>query len=145
MYNFKYIVMEKRILFVLALFFVLTGFNGESRIVEQREYYLQVNEVEGIAPSAVEKPKIIPSEDGSCVKFEIRIKARPKPTVTWYRGTTVVKDNSRIKTTMKEIGENLYLIVLEIKDVIATDGGEYKAVIKNDFGEMSFTLHLNWQ
>ncbi len=135
--------MKKKVLFVLALFFILTGFNEESRIVEQSVCHLRVNDVDGIAPKAVEKPKIIPAEDGSYVTMMARIIAKPKPTVTWYHGANVIQANPRIEIRMDSIGDDLYLLTLKIKAPISEDAGNYRINVKNDFGELNINIGFN--
>lgn len=42
-------------------------------------------------------------------------KAKPKPEVTWYRGTTLVKESSKIKIKITEKGDNIYELIMEIQ------------------------------
>lgn len=69
----------------------------------------------GFAPSFVEKPKIIPNESGTLITMKCKCKANPKPVVTWYRGTTVVKESSKIKMIVVNKEEDIYEMSLEIK------------------------------
>lgn len=41
--------------------------------------------------------------------------------------------------------KNTYSIALEIAEVSAKDGGEYKAVAKNEHGESTATITLNFE
>jgi hypothetical protein len=44
-----------------------------------------------------------------------KCKAKPKPIVTWYRGTTLVKETSKIKIKTIDKEEDTYELLLEIK------------------------------
>jgi hypothetical protein len=69
----------------------------------------------GFAPSFVEKPKIIPNDTGTLITMRCKCKAKPKPVVTWYRGTTLVKETTKIKITTIDKEEDTYELLLEIK------------------------------
>lgn len=47
-----------------------------------------------------------------------KCKAKPKPDVTWFRGTTVVQESSKISMTVIDVEENVYELVLEIKVIL---------------------------
>lgn len=47
--------------------------------------------------------------------MKCKCKAKPKPDVTWFRGTTVVKESSKITIKIVEAGEDTYELSLEIK------------------------------
>ncbi|KAK6619856.1 hypothetical protein RUM44_006255 [Polyplax serrata] len=98
---------------------------------------------EGFAPTFVDKPKIIPSDTGTLITMKCKCKAKPRPIITWYRGTTVVKESSKIKMTTVDLGEDTYEIIMEIQDPTNADGGTYKCNTKNDFGESNANLNLN--
>jgi len=44
-----------------------------------------------------------------------KCKAKPKPAVTWYRGTTIVKESSKITMRTVDKEEDTYELLLEIK------------------------------
>jgi hypothetical protein len=69
----------------------------------------------GFAPSFVEKPRIIPNDTGTLITMRCKCKAKPKPAVTWYRGTTVVKESSKITMRIIDKEEDTYELLLEIK------------------------------
>lgn len=75
--------------------------------------------------------------------MECKIKADPKPTVTWYRNNTLIKDTNRIKMFMEERGSDQYYIKLELIDPQIEDSALYKCNIKNDLGELNANLTLN--
>uniref|UniRef100_T1IZ97 Ig-like domain-containing protein n=1 Tax=Strigamia maritima TaxID=126957 RepID=T1IZ97_STRMM len=72
---------------------------------------------EGVAPTFIGKPKIIPKDNGALVMMECQVNSKPAPEVTWYKGTTVVRESSRIKTIITPNGDN-YTVVMEIKACI---------------------------
>ena len=62
----------------------------------------------GQAPSFVDKPAI--RQGTNSVIFEVRCKAAPEPTVTWYMGTTVIKHGGRYNITVRQEAEIWYLL-----------------------------------
>lgn len=121
----------------------------------------------GFAPTFVEKPKIIPNESGSLITMKCKCKSNPKPVVTWYRGTNIVKESAKIKMITISKEEDIYemsleikvflnisfiffyflyyilLIILEFQDPVGSDGGAYRCHVKNEFGESNANLNLN--
>jgi hypothetical protein len=47
--------------------------------------------------------------------MKCRCKAKPKPAVTWYRGTTIVKETSKITIRTVDKEDDTYELLLEIK------------------------------
>lgn len=45
--------------------------------------------------------------------------------------------------TVSDVEENIFELVLEIKDPSAPDGGTYRCHVKNEFGESNANLNLN--
>ncbi|CAG9796113.1 unnamed protein product [Diatraea saccharalis] len=97
----------------------------------------------GFAPSFIEKPRIIPNEDGSLITMRCVCKAKPAAEVTWYRGTTVVKASSKIELKSNIISEDVYELVLLLSNPTAADGGAYRCHVKNEYGESNANLNLN--
>lgn len=82
----------------------------------------------GIAPAFKEKPKVAQDASGKNIVIECQCSANPKPTITWYKGTSTLQASSRIVPTLIENG-NEYTLKLEI-----LVGGE----IINKYAELSF-------
>lgn len=80
-----------------------------------RGFFQGAEDAAGFAPSFIEKPRIIPNETGTLITMKCKCRAKPKPEVTWYRGTTVVKESSKIKIKSKDAEEDVYELILEIK------------------------------
>ncbi|EDW50927.1 GM26811 [Drosophila sechellia] len=101
------------------------------------------SDANGFAPSFIEKPRIIPNESGTLITMKCKCKAKPEPTVTWYRGQDLVEKSKKIKINTTVIAEDTYELTLEIKDPGATDGGTYRCNVKNEYGESNANLNLN--
>lgn len=63
---------------------------NHSKIVYSRQ-------IDGIAPTFVKKPAIRQEDDGKRLLFECKIKADPKPSVTWSHNAAVVTESKRHK------------------------------------------------
>lgn len=70
-------------------------------------------EVGGAAPSFVEKPRIESSSDGKTVTMQCKVKADPKPSVVWYKESTIIKESSRISIKITQV--DTYAIMLQLK------------------------------
>lgn len=59
--------------------------------------------------------------------MKCRCKAKPQPVVTWYRGQDVVKESTKvaIQSTPSD-EEDIYDLILQIRDPSAPDGGTYR-------------------
>ena len=75
---------------------------------------------------------------GELATFSCQISGNPVPTGNWYKGAKKIPDEGRF---IVETTEDSCL--LEIDDVKPEDAGEYKCVVKNDFGEDSCTVKLS--
>lgn len=96
----------------------------------------------GVAPSFVEKPQITAEEDGKLIIMECKVRADPKPTITWTKEGVAVDENRRIKQIIKE-EKDVYHIRLELRDPEFEDAGIYKCNVKNSAGESNANLTLN--
>ncbi|XP_055900297.1 twitchin-like isoform X6 [Biomphalaria glabrata] len=96
----------------------------------------------GIAPAFKEKPKVAQDASGKNIVIECQCSANPKPTITWYKGTSTLQASSRIVPTLIENG-NEYTLKLEILNFTKDDGGQYKVTAKNDFGEGNANITIN--
>ena len=56
-----------------------------------------------------------------------------------------IKEGGRFKTKIVQDAKLYYLVSLEIANVDAADGGEYKAVAKNVHGEGVANINLNFE
>lgn len=79
------------------------------------EFLQDAEDAAGFAPSFVEKPRIIPNESGTLITMKCKCRAKPKPEVTWFRGTNAVKQSSKITIKSIDVEEDIYELTLEIK------------------------------
>lgn len=98
---------------------------------------------DSIAPTFLAKPSITADEDGAHILMEVRCRAKPKPTITWYHEGELVKMSSRIKESIVVEKDNVYIIKLEIFGGDSPDSGLYKCNVKNSAGSSNANLTLN--
>ena len=97
-----------------------------------------------IAPTFTQKPSL--RQEGTSVVFSCEIEASPQPTISWYKGSTVLAESNRIRTSVQQVnGTNKYTLGLVVLDAGADDSGTYKVEVKNNFGQMSANMNLNLQ
>lgn len=70
---------------------------------------------DAIAPTFIEKPKIVPNETGTLITMKCKCRAKPPPIVTWFKDSTQVNESSRFKMKCNPIEGDVYELVLEIK------------------------------
>lgn len=58
-------------------------------------------QIDGVAPTFIKKPAIRQEDDGKRLLFECRIKADPKPSVSWSHNAVQVKESSRHKVCFR--------------------------------------------
>ncbi|KAJ8299697.1 hypothetical protein KUTeg_023757 [Tegillarca granosa] len=97
---------------------------------------------QGQPPKFTQKPVI--KQVGNNIVFECKLTAEPKPTITWFQGTKVLKEDVRHKITHKQ-NKTEHELALEIVNVSQMDGGEYKVNAKNSLGESNATITLNFE
>ncbi|UYV65937.1 unc-22 [Cordylochernes scorpioides] len=103
---------------------------------------LEAEKESGVAPTFIEKPKITSLQDGKVILMECKVKADPKPNITWTNDGETVKEGGRIVQTIKQ-NKDVYDIKLEIRDVEVTDAGLYRCHVSNSAGECNANLTLN--
>lgn len=72
-------------------------------------------EEDDLSPQFVTKPKIIPKNGGALIVMECRIRSTTKVTTMWYKETTIIKETTRIKSTIVSEGSEEYTVRLEIQ------------------------------
>ena len=97
----------------------------------------------GKPPRFPKKPTI--KQVATDLILECILEANPFPTITWFHGTKVVKEDSRHKISCKEIAKETYQLTLEIKDPETPDGGNYRCNAINELGESNANIALNFQ
>ncbi len=62
-----------------------------------------------------------------------------------YHQGSPIKEGGRFKTSIIQDAKLYYVATLEISNVDATDGGEYKAMATNAHGEGVANINLNFE
>ncbi|CAD7001753.1 unnamed protein product [Ceratitis capitata] len=75
--------------------------------------------------------------------MKCKCKAKPEPTVRWYRGTQLISEGKKLKIKSTMIAEDTFELTLEIQDPGASDGGTYRCNVQNEYGESNANLNLN--
>lgn len=96
--------------------------------------------MKGTGPKFLDKPQI--RQAGDKIVIECKLAGDPNPNITWSLDDKVITSGGRY-TTMHEGSGDAQQIGLEIAQVNLQDGGEYKVLAKNDFGESTATITLN--
>lgn len=99
-------------------------------------------EPEGEGPIFLEKPRIMSENNGKLVIMECKVKASPKPEITWTKESVVIQETSQITLFESHMGD-AYTIRLELIEPNLEDSGLYKCNIKNNLGELNANLTLN--
>ena len=97
-----------------------------------------------LPPTFTKKPRIRQEDDGNKLIFECQLISCPRPMIKWYKEEEKIKDDERTEIKINEIGSNKYLISLTLDNVIETDAGVYKAKAKNNQGEVSTSINLDF-
>lgn len=99
-------------------------------------------EPEGDGPIFIEKPRIISENNGKLVIMECKVKANPRPEITWTKEGRIITETSQIKLFVVQ-KDDVYEIRLELSEPNLEDSGLYKCNIKNNLGELNANLTLN--
>ncbi|XP_035779466.1 twitchin-like isoform X8 [Anopheles albimanus] len=100
-------------------------------------------QIDGLAPTFIKKPSIQQENDGKRLIFECQIQADPKPQIRWSHNSKVIDNTPRHKFKVQNDGK-LYFATLEVDNVSFEDSGKYKVTAKNELGESSATISLNF-
>lgn len=98
---------------------------------------------DGKAPRFPKKPTI--RQVGGDLILECIVESNPKPEITWYHGTKVIREGARHKANIKETDKHTYALSLIINDPTTEDGGAYKCNATNELGESNANIALNFQ
>merc|ERR1712079_467748 len=98
---------------------------------------------DGFPPTFTEKPRIVPNETGTLVTMKFKVRAKPKAEMQWFKGSQKIKEGSKFAVKYNTLSNDEYEIMLEISKPCADDGGDYKCMMKNEFGQLQAKLNLN--
>lgn len=90
------------------------------------------------APKFLEKLKPITTHDGFSVVFECKVEGYPRPQITWFRQTHIIKESADFQMFYTE--DNVVSLV--INEVFPEDAGTFTCVAKNSAGFASSTAEL---
>ena len=83
-------------------------------------------------PDFQDKLKGVEVVEGDVVHFDVRVVGYPEPTIEWFKGTSKLKNDGRIKV-IESKDQNMYSLV--IADAERDDAGMYKCVASNEAGK----------
>merc|ERR1712088_967097 len=98
---------------------------------------------DGFPPTFTEKPRIVPNETGTLVTMRFKVRSKPKAEMQWYKGSQKIKEGAKFAVKYNTLSSDEYEIMLEISKPCGDDGGDYKCMMKNDFGQLQAKLNLN--
>jgi hypothetical protein len=90
------------------------------------------------APKITDKVKSQKSPDGAQVEFVCRVEGQPRPQITWFRQTAIIKPSPDFQIYYDD--NNLATLV--IKEVFPEDAGTFTCVAKNCVGFASSSAEL---
>ncbi|CAF4749840.1 unnamed protein product [Pieris macdunnoughi] len=96
------------------------------------------SEEQAIAPIFVEKLRPKHTPDGSTVQFECQVEGYPRPQITWFRQTAIIKPSQDFQMYYDD--DNVATLV--IREVFPEDAGTFTCVAKNAAGFASSTTEL---
>jgi hypothetical protein len=94
-----------------------------------------------LPPKFTTKPSL--RQEGTSIVFNCELEGAPKPEITWFRGSDLLKLDNRFVATITDIKPNTYDVKLEVKQASAEDSGTYKAEAKNQHGKTAANINLN--
>lgn len=91
-----------------------------------------------MAPRFIEKLQPQRTPDGYTVQFECQVEGSPRPQITWFRQTAVIKSSTDFQMYYDE--DNIATLI--IREVFPEDAGTFTCVAKNAAGFASSTAEL---
>ncbi|XP_014601987.1 PREDICTED: titin [Polistes canadensis] len=90
------------------------------------------------APRFIEKLQPIHTPDGYTVQFECQVEGVPRPQITWFRQTAIIKPSPDFQIYYDD--DNVATLI--IREVFPEDAGTFTCVAKNTAGFASSTTEL---
>ena len=90
------------------------------------------------APKIIEKVKSMAAPDGSQVEFVCKVEGSPRPQITWFRQTAIIKPSQDFQIFYYDDNK----ATLVIKEVFPEDAGTFTCVAKNCVGYASSSAEL---
>ncbi|XP_025832493.1 titin isoform X2 [Agrilus planipennis] len=95
-------------------------------------------EEKAMAPKFIEKLQPQQAKDGQTVQFECQVEGFPKPQITWFRQTQIIKPSQDFQMFFDD--DNVATLI--ITEVFPEDAGTFTCVAKNSAGFASSTTEL---
>merc|ERR1712241_900167 len=90
------------------------------------------------APKITEKVRSMAASDGSQVEFVCKVEGSPRPQITWFRQTAIIKPSQDFQIFYYDDNK----ATLVIKEVFPEDAGTFTCVAKNCVGFASSSAEL---
>lgn len=91
------------------------------------------------APKFIEKLQPIHTPDGYTIQFECKVEGYPRPQITWFRQTAIIKPSQDFQMYYDD--DNVATLI--IREVFPEDSGTFTCVAKNSVGYASSTTELS--
>lgn len=91
-----------------------------------------------MAPRFIEKLKPQSTPEGFTVQFECKVEGEPRPQITWFRQTAIIKQSEDFQMYYDD--DNVAMLI--IREVFLEDAGTFTCVAKNAAGFASSTTEL---
>lgn len=91
-----------------------------------------------MAPKFIEKLKAQTTPEGYTVQFECKVEGTPRPQITWFRQTAIIKPSEDFQMYFDD--DNVATLI--IREVFLEDAGTFTCVAKNAAGFASSTTEL---
>lgn len=91
-----------------------------------------------LAPRFIEKLQPVHTLDGFTVQFECQVEGLPRPQITWFRQSAIIKPS----TDFQMFYDDDNVATLIIREVFLEDAGTFTCVAKNNVGFASSTTEL---
>ena len=90
------------------------------------------------APKIIEKVRSMAASDGSQVEFVCKVEGSPRPQITWFRQTAIIKPSQDFQIFYYDDNK----ATLVIKEVFPEDAGTFTCVAKNCVGYASSSAEV---
>lgn len=90
------------------------------------------------APKIIEKVHSMAASDGSQVEFVCKVEGSPRPQITWFRQTAIIKPSQDFQIFYYDDNK----ATLVIKEVFPEDAGTFTCVAKNCVGYASSSAEV---
>ena len=71
-----------------------------------------------IPPSVIERPRIIKNDTNRSVRFEVKLRAKPEPQISWFKEKSALVNGNKFKIDVKKEADNVFIMTLEIKVIL---------------------------